>query len=532
MERHFCRVGERFVHYRRCGAGPTVVLLHQTPQSSVTMEPLMHLLGGDVTCIAIDTPGFGLSDPLPGGQWSMADLSQALADTLDVLGITRAAFCGQHTGATIAAEFARRWPQRVSCLALDGYTVFSRHECETVLPHQLYRFQPRDDGTHLLWAWSRFRDGWMFFPWSVRSLATRRDVDMPPAQTIHDLQIMELLRSGESHLAVYPAVFGWDGQATAQGLTMPSLIAGTADDQLYPHLDRLHGLAPQVRLLRCANGARAQLMAAQVAHVRQHGDGASSPPAPRQVLDPATHGRCRAYAAGLAVNAVHLGGDAVPLVVLHGAGSAGELELAQALADGSRPAIAIDLPGHGDSGGAVLEPAQAAARVMQALKTLGLVHFCVWGRGLGAAVAVELALALQGEGALPPVALDLHELRLWQPGEREAWSSEYAPPITPQWDGSHLLRLWHEIRDRQFFLPWYTRTRAAIRPVEPQLDAQCLTDQVFAALRCTEWALAHRVWFAWPVQRLEQLRCPTRLHAHTGDGWARDLATLRAVLPA
>ena len=491
----------------------------------------MRLLGVDHTCIALDTPGFGLSDPLPGEGWSIDHLAQALADTLDVLGVQRAALCGQHTGATIGAEFARRWPGRVTCLALDGYTVFSVQERETILPHQLYRFQPRWDGTHLLWAWARFRDGWLFFPWSLPSLATRRDLDMPSAQTIHDDQVMELLRSRESHLAVYPAVFGWDGLAAAQGLSMPTLIGSTAEDQLFTHLDRLHDLPPQVQVLRCAHGARSTLQGALAAHVRAHSVGGSVPPVAAQGFELASAGRWRGYAARLAVRAVVRPGPQAPLLILHGAGGAGETELHRLAKFQDRTLIALDLPGHGDSGGAVLAPAVTAQRVRQALGELDLQAFCVHGRGLGAAVAVELAIACQCEGALVPQALDLHELRCWQPGEQERWCAHYAHPIVPQWDGGHLLRRWNELRDRQFFLPWFERTRAATRRIEPAVDAAELTAQVFAALRCSDWPGAHEAWFRWPVERLSELACSVQLHAQPGDGWARDLAALRQRLP-
>ncbi len=508
-----------------------MVLLHQTPQSSITMAPLMRLLEADHTCIAIDTPGFGLSDPLPGDAWSIADLAQSLADTLDVLGVTRAALCGQHTGATIGAEFALRWPQRVSCLALDGYTVFNALERESILPHQLYRFQPKWDGTHLLWAWARFRDGWMFFPWSVPSLATRRDLDMPSPQTIHDYQIMELLRSRESHRAVYPAVFAWDGLSVAQALAVPTLIGATAEDQLYTHLDRLHALPAQVRLLRCANGARAVLLQALAAHVRSFPAAMPNPPGAARDADKTPDGRWRGYAAGLAVRSVGSPDASAPLVVLHGAGAASETELQclQGAQAGTR--LAMDLPGHGDSGGPVLAPADAARQVRAALRALRVHDFHVSGRGLGAAVAVELAIDCQNDGDAVARSLTLEELRCWQPQEQASWCARYAPPIAAQWDGGHLLRLWNELRDRQLFLPWFERTRATARRIEPMVDAERLTAQVFAALRCSDWPAAHDAWLRWPVQRLALTPCPVRVQAVPGDGWARDIEALRQLAP-
>lgn len=224
VERHFCRVQDRWLHYRRLGQGPAVLLFHQTPQSSQTMEPLMRLLARHCTAIAVDTPGFGQSDALPEKVWSMAALSDLMLAFMNQLGLETVGVCGQHTGAAMAAELARRHPSRVLALALDGIPLFNAQECETILPHQLYRFVPAADGSHLTWAWSRFRDGWMFFPWSERHLSHRRDVDMPNADTLHRSQIMELLRSRESHLHIYPGVFV--GRQRCTGRAHPTRLAG------------------------------------------------------------------------------------------------------------------------------------------------------------------------------------------------------------------------------------------------------------------------------------------------------------------
>ena len=103
VERHFCRVQDRWLHYRRLGQGPAVLLFHQTPQSSQTMEPLMRLLARHCTAIAVDTPGFGQSDALPEKVWSMAALSDLMLAFMNQLGLETVGVCGQHT--------ARPWPQ-------------------------------------------------------------------------------------------------------------------------------------------------------------------------------------------------------------------------------------------------------------------------------------------------------------------------------------------------------------------------------------------------------------------------------------
>ena len=59
LQRHFITIrgefGTRQVHYRRGGAGPVVLLLHQSPQSSREMEPLILAWGQSCTVIAPDS---------------------------------------------------------------------------------------------------------------------------------------------------------------------------------------------------------------------------------------------------------------------------------------------------------------------------------------------------------------------------------------------------------------------------------------------------------------------------------------------
>lgn len=527
MIRSFVEVDGRQVHLRQIGSGPAAVVLHQTPQSSVTMEPLMRLLP-DFTVYAPDSPGFGLSDPLEGAEWEIPRLSRALAGLLDALGLERVALLGQHTGATIAADFAVRWPHRVSSLALDGYTAFTRDEADSILPHQLPRFAPATGGEHLAWAWARFRDGWMFFPWSDRRLARRRRLDMPPASLIHDWQIMELLRSGESYRAVYPGVFAFDGVAAASRLQCPTMIGGDAGDQLFPHLDRLRDLPAAVRIARFATGERAALWQAMADFTRDHGRGASLP----HGLDLQPENGRRAYVRlsdGRHIALRRRAGVGAPVVALHGAGACGAVELARL--DAGAAIIAPDLPGHGDSDGAPqgYAPMALAADLAACLDALGLSKVRLRGRGLGAAVAVELARAR-------PDLVDsllLGEVLALSAEEAEQWRARIVPDVTPRSDGTHLLTLWHALRDGEMFWPPFDTSAQAARTVEPTLDAGGLAGRFFAALQCADLRAALAAWIDWDArQGLCGLDCPLALAAVPGDGWARDVRRLAAVTGA
>ena len=121
IQKHFVTVKNRRVHYLRCGTGPVLVLLHASACSAKVMRDHMVYFGQKFTVIATDTPGFGLSDLLPIETVTTEDLADALADTLDALGIAQVAVYGRHTGAQIAVEFAARHPHpaRARAQAVD-----------------------------------------------------------------------------------------------------------------------------------------------------------------------------------------------------------------------------------------------------------------------------------------------------------------------------------------------------------------------------------------------------------------------------
>ena len=93
MKRAFVDIGGRQLHYRRAGAGPAVVLLHPSPQSSAFSVPFALRLARHFTAIAVDTPGYGLSDPLAGSPATPAleAYVEPLRRFLDALGLERVA---------------------------------------------------------------------------------------------------------------------------------------------------------------------------------------------------------------------------------------------------------------------------------------------------------------------------------------------------------------------------------------------------------------------------------------------------------
>ncbi|NBX58373.1 MAG: alpha/beta fold hydrolase, partial [Gammaproteobacteria bacterium] len=72
------------IHYRALGEGPPVCLLHASPLSSAFMIGQMQALAAaGYRAIALDTPGYGQSDPLPSPPTTLADYARAFLAGID-----------------------------------------------------------------------------------------------------------------------------------------------------------------------------------------------------------------------------------------------------------------------------------------------------------------------------------------------------------------------------------------------------------------------------------------------------------------
>ena len=99
---------------------PTMVLLHQSPNSSVEYDALTMELGKDRTVIAFDTPGHGASDG-PDAVPVIEDYAEAIAEALTNLGYgpnKQVDMFGFHTGSRTTTEIALRYPKMVRRVSL------------------------------------------------------------------------------------------------------------------------------------------------------------------------------------------------------------------------------------------------------------------------------------------------------------------------------------------------------------------------------------------------------------------------------
>lgn len=461
IERHFVEVDGRCVHYRRAGAGPAVVMLHGSPNSSLSLTPLMERFAADFTAIALDTPGNGESAPLPQSEPDTGDYAEALARTLDALGIGRAAFYGFHTGAGTAAELAVRYPGRVSGLLLDGCAAWSEEEKRGMLAGYLVPFEPAWDGGHLTWLWARIMEQTIFFPWHIPTAGTRMRYDMPPPDILHRTT-MEFLAAGDDYRAPYAAALAGDGAERVAALSVPALISAHAMDPIGHHLDRL-GPVPACVTIERPEGERETMWARFHEWLRAHP--AEPPPAAPEMRS--GRGYLRAPQGQLAWRGA-LEGDGQPLVLLHDAGGSSRL-FAPCLSEiaARRPVLAIDLPGHGESGDDFAEGFDTvdafADALAAALNAAGIAEGAAVGFHLGGQIAARLA----GRGAVGRAGAI--GAPIYTDAEREAHLEHYAPSIAVRWNGAHLLTAWHLMRLQALYYPWYRRDRDHIIAGEPRV---------------------------------------------------------------
>lgn len=430
ISRHFVDIGPRRVHYRRCGSGPALLMVHQSPRSSAEYEGLMRAWGTHVTCIAPDTPGFGQSHPLPGPDPTINDFADAIVAFIDALGIGPVAAYGFHSGGIILVTALNRHPDKFRALAVGGYAIWTAAEMALFGAHYLPPFVPNAYGEHLVWLWNRMLEQSWFFPWFDVRPEARLSVAHADVARV-DAAVREMLDAGDAYRAGYGAVLRAPRDIPpVEAVTPPVLITAYDGDPLQAHIDRLGPMPRGWQAAKVANPAEHH--AASLAFLQPLAGGVTPP-----LIETADEGFLRVTtddfdglihwrgAPGGAVMTVPAPGRSVELV----------------------PGFAIDPPGHGLSDHWPGE---------------GHSNWAPW-RAVFAAVARHFGITGIAHEPLPPGDAD----RLF-------------PDLSPDRFGSHLTRAWAIVRAAHCFAPWYHADAAHARPFDP------------AALAPARLAIEHR----------------------------------------
>ncbi|MBV7265237.1 alpha/beta fold hydrolase [Erythrobacter sp. WH131] len=422
----------RRVHYRRCGSGPMLLMVHQSPRSSAEYTALMQQWGARFTCVAPDTPGFGQSDPLPetdDAKPEIADFADALCEFLDALGVDRVPAYGFHSGGIILVTALKRQPQRFACLAVGGYAIWNEQEMRIFGERYLPEFHPSDYGEHLTWLWNRMLEQSWVFPWFDTREEARLSVahaDIPRVAQA----VSEMLDAGNAYQAGYGAVLRAPRDIPPSDADVPPcLITAYDGDPLQEHIDRLGEMPAGWQAEKVRTPADHQ--AASLAFLQDHAADEASPDLPEDGDE-----GWLSLDGGL----IHWRGEKGGKLVLHG--PAGEL------AEPAAGEITIDVPGHGQSDdfedmrGAVEATAQA----------------------LGS----------------PQI--------LW-PDLPSGDPAKLYPDTMPDRFGQYLQRAWAVARAEVFFEPWYEASAASAVPLdEAALNPAALHARALARIRAGDAA--------------------------------------------
>jgi pimeloyl-ACP methyl ester carboxylesterase len=457
----FVDVAGRRVLVRYAGAGPAVILLHQSPQTSRSLIPWIERLAKDYAVFAPDTPGFGFSDPLPLSQPTIPDYAAALNQLMTALAIDRALIYGVHTGAVTALRFSLDYPARVAGMVCDGYARFNTDERQKLLNGYLPPFEPEWNGGHLLWLWSRFREQNLYFPWNVPSKESRIAYPAPSTEKLH-ADVMDLLDAGDGYRVGYRAPFLYDDATAASRLQVEGKIFYRAEDVLAAHLPRLQNLPANIAASRVDGGPSVLIEKTDTFFATRKGDAVVVDSAvaikkaissSRQIVE-TPHG-CLSFR--LFAN----GSDVVKQVEVHLHDFGFPATIPVGVPHGTY-VIAPELPGHGASRPWTEASTDAIAdAILFALNKIGVATFSITAEG--GACAIAALMVVKAGASIQRIKL-INPLPLSQ-AEAEQFLS-LLPDAMPHSTGAHMVAAWNWARMKHLFVPWLAQGVAAVRHID------------------------------------------------------------------
>ncbi len=537
ITRHFLPMGSgKQIHYRRAGFGPPLVIMHPSPNSSASMTAAINAFSAAFTCIAIDTPGYGLSDDIVENATELWGYADALALILDKLGIGRTFIYGAATGAQIGIQFARKYQDRVTALVLDAVGDFGDVK-DHIVDGYFQDITPVRDGTHLIKVWDMCRHLAVFFPWQSDRKADRMAVDVPSPALIQK-HVDDYLRAGPNYKKAYAEAMVVEKWETTSQVKVSTAVVRNSASPVTPHTDALiaKGLPDNFTVLHCEPANRFQVQYDYLKPLAAT-SGLSAPPAPPADHDlalnavqnfyiPAPGGQLRARG--------NLGGTGRPLLALHDpAGSCHLVEPIVAPYVGARPVIALDLPGNGESDnlmdGKNITSTAYAEIVLEALRNIGVTEIDVIGRYSGGPIAMEMSF----RAPLLVKHMVLAGVGIYEGDERKNLLANYTPSIAPQWDGSHLIRAWGIMRDQGLFWPWFNRTKGGILWNDHAIDVNLIHLRVMEMLKIgDQYQQAYAAMWSYPMRaKLPLVKVPALLAVPTWEPIYAKNAECAGLLP-
>jgi pimeloyl-ACP methyl ester carboxylesterase len=204
------------VHYYAAGQqGPLLFLFHETALSGSEFVPVLPLLGARCRAIAIDTPGYGLSDA-PESPCDMKNMCARIFAAMQEFGDGPVILAGVHTGSSFALELAATTLRdRVTHVVMSGLALLTPDEIESF--RSIISTPKIDrDGRFLVVEWEKRRERWG-----------------------DDIELSDILWGTIEQLKVYQrfhwafeAIFSHDAERALRSLSQPTYFLVGENDSL------------------------------------------------------------------------------------------------------------------------------------------------------------------------------------------------------------------------------------------------------------------------------------------------------------
>jgi haloalkane dehalogenase len=120
VEHRFLNLDGARIHYVDEGLGDTLLLLHGNPAWSFLYRKIIAGLKRDFRCIALDYPGYGMSDAVAGYGFTPREHSSVLERFVDRLGLRDFILMVQDWGGPIGLGLAGRRPELVRSVVIGN----------------------------------------------------------------------------------------------------------------------------------------------------------------------------------------------------------------------------------------------------------------------------------------------------------------------------------------------------------------------------------------------------------------------------
>jgi haloalkane dehalogenase len=120
VEHRFLDLKGARIHYVDEGSGETLLLLHGNPSWSFLYRKIIAALKSDFRCVAIDYPGYGMSDAPPRYSFTPQEHSAVLERFVERLSLSDLTIVVQDWGGPIGLGLATRRPELVRRLIISN----------------------------------------------------------------------------------------------------------------------------------------------------------------------------------------------------------------------------------------------------------------------------------------------------------------------------------------------------------------------------------------------------------------------------